>query len=74
MAEATKEETKKEEKKASKSNGKKSQPNILILFKVKADAAWAVYPRLFNDEETAITKLEQSYPFTDHCFQPCDFK
>ncbi len=74
MAEEKEAPVKKEDKNSSKSNSKKNQPNILILFKVKEDSPWAVYPRLFNNEETALTKLEQSYPFNDHCFQTCDFK
>lgn len=66
-------EGKDKESKDKQSNSKKA-PSILILFKVNDAAPWAVYPRLFNTEETALTKLEQSYPFTEHCFQTCDFK
>lgn len=67
-------EDKKDPKKTGNSKPKKAkQPDVLILFKVKQDANWAVYPRLFNTEETALTKLEQSYPFEDHCFQTVTF-
>lgn len=51
---------------------KKDQPNVLILFRVKENTPWAVFPRLFNNEETALTKLEQSYPFEEHFFQTLD--
>jgi len=44
---------------------KKKQPSVLIVFKVNESAQWAVYPRLFNDEETAETKLAQSYAHTE---------
>ena len=74
MGKPEEEDTVKDEKKSSKPNDKKSQPNVLILFKVKEDSPWAIYPRLFRDEETALTKLEQSYPFEEHSFQVCTFK
>lgn len=51
---------------------KPSPPNVLIVFKVKKESTWAVYPRLFNNEETALTKLEQSYPFEEYFFQALD--
>ncbi len=51
--------------KSDKKSNKKKQPSILILFKVRDVDQWAVYPRLFNDEESGMNKLQQTYPFED---------
>jgi len=70
-----KEEAEVAEKDDKKSNGKKTkpkQPCVLIAFKVNEAANWTIYPRFFNTEETALAKLEQSYPFEDHCFINAD--
>jgi len=62
----------KEEKKSNGKVSKPKQPTTLIFFKTDKKSSWIVYPRLFNDEETAQKKLDLSYPHEDSLIMEVD--
>lgn len=66
MATSEEKEDNKESTSSKKSKDSKAKPCVIIFFKIKEGDAWSLYPRVFNNEETAISKLEQSYRYEEH--------